>query len=193
MNFPSIIAKSFGDLFIEIAPNFYTLKNEVLAIGQGSPTLDDLGARTVVGGSLGRQFGWVYDGIFQTTEEVTNHAFQNAGTAPGDIRFRDLNNDNVINDNDRTFIGDAIPDFYYGSKYQPPNTRILTLHFLLPEVQVRVAVNNMYRGLMSSQSSGNTNYHEDILARWTPTNHEYRSTTDDLPGPEFERSTIRQT
>ena len=86
----------------------------MLAIGQGSPTLDDLGARTVVGGALGRQFGWVYDGIFQTTEEVTNHAFQNAATAPGDIRFRDLNNDNVINDNDRTFIGDAIPDFYYG-------------------------------------------------------------------------------
>jgi len=160
-------AKSFGDLFIEIAPNFYTLKNEVLAIGQGSPTLDDLGARTVVGGALGRQFGWVYDGIFQTTEEVTNHAFQNSGTAPGDIRFKDLNNDNVINDNDRTFIGDAIPDFYYGLNLTA-EYKNFDFTFFGSGSSGAVAVNNMYRGLMSSQSSGNTNYHEDILTRWTP-------------------------
>ena len=158
--------KSFGDLFIEIAPNFYTLKNEVLAIGQGSPTLDDLGARTVIGGSLGRQFGWVYDGIFQTTEEVTNHAFQNAGTAPGDIRFKDLNGDNIINDNDRTFIGDAIPDFYYGLNLTA-EYKNFDFTFFGSGSSGAVAVNNMYRGLMSSQSSGNTNYHEDILNRWT--------------------------
>ena len=160
--------KQFGDLFIDIAPNFYTLKNEVLAIGQGSPTLDDLGARTVVGGALGRQFGWVYDGIFQTTEEVTNHAFQNAATAPGDIRFRDLNNDNIINDNDRTFIGDAIPDFYYGLNINA-EYKNFDFTFFGSGSSGGVAVNNQYRGLMSSQSSGNTNYHEDILGRWTPT------------------------
>ena len=44
----------------------------------------------------------------------------------------------------------------------------------------------MYRGLMSSQSSGNTNYHEDILASLDTNNHEYGRATDDLPGSEFE-------
>ena len=184
--------KQFGDWFIEVAPNFYTLKNEVLAIGQGSPTLDDLGARTVIGGSLGRQFGWVYDGIFQTTEEVTNHAFQNSATAPGDIRFKDVNNDNVINDNDRTFIGDAIPNFYYGLNLTA-EYKNFDFTFFGSGSSGAVAVNNQYRGLMSSQSSGNTNYHEDILNRWTPT-----TTNTGVPrmiylDPNLNWSSIRQT
>jgi hypothetical protein len=162
-------AKSFGDLFIELSPNFYTVKNEVLAIGEGSPTLDDLGARTIVGGSLGRHYGWVSDGIFQTVEEVSNHAFQNAGTAPGDIRFKDLNNDDVIDDADRTFIGDALPDLYYGLNITA-EYKNFDFTFFASGSSGAVAVNNMYRALMSSQSSGNTNYHKDILDRWTPSN-----------------------
>jgi len=160
--------KSFGDLYIDIAPNFYTVKNEVLAIAAGSPTLDDLGARTVGGGSLGRHYGWVYEGIFQTPEEVTNHAFQSSGTASGDIRFKDLNGDNVINDSDRTFIGNSLPNFYYGLNITA-EYKNFDFTFFVSGSSGAVAVNNMYRGLMSSQSSGNTNYHEDILARWTPT------------------------
>jgi TonB-dependent starch-binding outer membrane protein SusC len=158
--------KSFGELYIELAPNFYTVKNEVLAITAGSPTLDDLQARTTAGGSLGRHFGWVYDGIFQTPEEVSDHAFQDGSTAPGDIRFRDLNNDNIIDDSDRTFIGNALPDFYYGLNITA-EYKNFDFTFFASGSSGAVAVNNMYRGLMSSQSSGNTNYHEDILNRWT--------------------------
>jgi hypothetical protein len=162
--------KSIGDLFIEIAPNFYTVKNEVLAIaGAGNPRLDDLGARTEVGGSLGRQYGWVYDGIFQSADEVTNHAFQSGGTAPGDIRFKDLNNDNIINDDDRTFIGDALPNFYYGLNIAA-EYKNFDFTLFASGSSGAVAVNNMYRALMSSQSSGNTNYHQDILDRWTTSN-----------------------
>lgn len=58
-------------------------------------------------------YGYVTDGIFQTQEEVKNHAFQEASTAPGDIRFKDLNNDGVINENDRTIIGDPNPDWIF--------------------------------------------------------------------------------
>ena len=53
-------------------------------------------------------YGYVTDGIFQTQEEVDNHAIQ-AGAEPGDIRFKDLNNDGVINDEDRTVIGNPNP------------------------------------------------------------------------------------
>ncbi len=161
--------KEIGELFIDLSPNFYTVKNEVLAIGEGSATLDDLGERTVVGGSLGRHYGWVYDGLFQTNEEVTNHAFQSSGTGPGDIRFKDLNNDNVINDNDRTFIGSALPNFYYGFNITA-EYKNFDFTFFASGSSGAVAINNQYRALMSSQSSGNTNYHEDILGRWTPTN-----------------------
>ena len=58
-------------------------------------------------------YGYVTDGLFQTQAEVDSHAFQEASTAPGDIRFKDLNNDGVINENDRTVIGDPNPDWLF--------------------------------------------------------------------------------
>jgi hypothetical protein len=64
-------------------------------------------------------YGYVADGIFQTQKEVDDHAVQQAGTAsynsssPGDIRFRDLNSDGVINADDRTYIGNPNPSLIY--------------------------------------------------------------------------------
>ena len=57
-------------------------------------------------------YGYVTDGIFQTPEEVRTHALQ-PGAEPGDIRFRDLNNDGVINDQDRTVIGNPNPTWLF--------------------------------------------------------------------------------
>lgn len=53
-------------------------------------------------------YGYVTDGVFQNQEDVDMHAIQ-PGAEPGDIRFRDLNNDGVINDDDRTVIGNPNP------------------------------------------------------------------------------------
>ncbi len=53
-------------------------------------------------------YGYVTDGVFQNVQEVETHAIQ-PGAEPGDIRFRDLNNDGVINDEDRTVIGNPNP------------------------------------------------------------------------------------
>ena len=55
-------------------------------------------------------YGYVCDGIFQNQDEVDNHAKQ-VGAEPGDIRFKDLNHDGKIDDNDRTVIGDPNPDW----------------------------------------------------------------------------------
>ena len=63
--------------------------------------------------SPGYFFGYVTDGIFQTQDEVNNHATQN-GAVPGDIRFVDINGDGIVNDSDRTQIGDPFPDFTIG-------------------------------------------------------------------------------
>ena len=57
-------------------------------------------------------YGYVTDGLFQNWEEVKRHATQ-PGAAPGDIRFRDLNNDGVINDEDRTVIGNPNPNWFF--------------------------------------------------------------------------------
>ncbi len=64
-------------------------------------------------------FGYVTNGIFQTQEEVDAYATQQPGddafnrTSPGDIRFKDLNNDGRIDDEDRTFIGNPNPKFIF--------------------------------------------------------------------------------
>src|SRR5690606_15064771 len=70
--------------------------------------------RTSVGGEVGAFYGYVTDGVFQSMEEVNRHAKQEIGTAPGDIRFKDLNGDHVINAKDEMKIGSPVPDWLFG-------------------------------------------------------------------------------
>jgi TonB-linked SusC/RagA family outer membrane protein len=69
---------------------------------------------TQVGSPIASFYGWQTDGIFQTQQDVDNHAFQSSGTAPGDFRFKDLNGDNVIDAKDQTIIGNPWPSITYG-------------------------------------------------------------------------------
>jgi len=68
--------------------------------------------RTEVGHPISSFYGYIIDGIFQTQEEVNNHA-QQTDKAIGRWIYRDVNNDGVINDDDRTYIGNPLPDFEY--------------------------------------------------------------------------------
>jgi TonB-linked SusC/RagA family outer membrane protein len=71
------------------------------------------------GHPIGSFYGHVANGLFQTQGEVDNWAIQTVGTnstnstAAGDIRFLDLDNSGVIDDDDRTFIGNPMPDLTY--------------------------------------------------------------------------------
>lgn len=64
-------------------------------------------------------YGFVTNGIFQAQKDVDDYAVQVPGsdpfnrTSPGDIRFRDINNDGRIDDNDRTFLGNPNPSFLF--------------------------------------------------------------------------------
>lgn len=85
------------------------LTNEVVEVFNDQPLDFGFATRIEEGQPLGSFYGWVTDGIFQNADEVAAHATQ-PNAAPGDIRFKDLNGDGVINDADRTFIGQALPD-----------------------------------------------------------------------------------
>lgn len=69
-------------------------------------------------------YGFVTNGIFQNVKEVQGYAVQVPGadpfnrTSPGDIKFLDLNNDGVIDDMDRTYIGDPNPSFLFAMNNQ---------------------------------------------------------------------------
>jgi len=68
--------------------------------------------RVEEGRPLGAFYGLRADGLFQTPEEVAASAQKNA--KPGQIRYRDLNGDGVINNDDRTYIGNGFPDYIVG-------------------------------------------------------------------------------
>jgi len=109
------------DFKYSIGGNIAFVSTEVISLGEGGEPITTGNvfsagavARTEVGQPIAAFFGYVTDGIFQSNEEVAAHAFQNENTAAGDIRFRDLNQDGIINIDDREFIGNPTPDFTYG-------------------------------------------------------------------------------
>ncbi|MCB0648826.1 MAG: TonB-dependent receptor [Saprospiraceae bacterium] len=88
---------------------------------------------TRVGQPIGMFWGFVTDGLFANEAEIRSHAVQvsdgvltsehpngqnlvdkRTGVWIGDIRFKDLNGDGVINQDDQTYIGNPNPDFTFG-------------------------------------------------------------------------------
>jgi len=117
LEFSANYSGEVGKLSYAVGANITTLNNKINDLPAPINRYSLKGSfltRTEEGRSLGEFYGFAADGIFQNDAEVAAHATQNAATAPGDIRFKDLNNDNIIDDNDQTFIGNPIPDFAYG-------------------------------------------------------------------------------
>ncbi len=67
---------------------------------------------TKTGRPLSYQYGYVAEGLFGSQEEIDNHAKQELGSTPmpGDIKYRDLNGDGVINSYDQAFISELGKD-----------------------------------------------------------------------------------
>lgn len=101
--------------------NFTTATNLVERINNGDKFIWGSGygipftnlTRFEQGFSPGYFFGYKTDGLFQNQSEIEAHALQ-PGAQPGDIRYVDINQDGIINDLDRTQIGDPFPDFTLG-------------------------------------------------------------------------------
>jgi TonB-dependent starch-binding outer membrane protein SusC len=173
--------KQMGDFSLDISPNFYTVKNEVLDLGPLAQ-IQSGGARTVVGRAIGEHYGFVYDGIFQEEDGINTVApsdvaydpgkapFHTPQTSPGDVRYKDLNGDGQITqEGDRTFLGQAMPTYYYGINIVM-NYKNFDFTVFGSGSGGNWINSNIYRGLMSSEAFGFTNRHEDILDRWTTDN-----------------------
>lgn len=110
------------DFKIGVSYNMTTINNKVLRVN-GEDTFiaggafgigQDPPSRMEAGQPLGYFRGFKTAGIYQTQEEVDNSATINNNVAPGDLIFVDINGDGIIDDDDRTNIGDPIPDFTMG-------------------------------------------------------------------------------
>ncbi|MBK8831641.1 MAG: TonB-dependent receptor [Saprospiraceae bacterium] len=171
---------SFSELHYNIGANIATIDNKVISIAGTEPLLGGFGlsdgpiTRTEPGYPLGSFYLYEMQGIFQTQEEIDASAFQADDTRPGDVRFADLNGDNVINDDDRAHVGNPFPDFTLG----------FTLGFQYKNFDFSVLVQGvfgndvyfLYGNFAYETQLRGFNSYAKILDRWTPTN-----TDTDIP------------
>ncbi|TDB67551.1 SusC/RagA family TonB-linked outer membrane protein [Arundinibacter roseus] len=183
--------QSGRDFNWNLTGNFDLTRNLVQSLATPSANINagangDFGGfeitRTQAGQPIQSFFGWVVDGIFQSEEEIrsANAAdgdpdsfYQNDQTAPGDIRFRDLNGDGRIDANDRTFLGSYIPKFSYGLNWSGSYKNFdFTMFFQ------GVYGNKVYNGtkVIGQGMLRLFNATTDVLNAWTPQN-----TNTDVP------------
>ena len=171
--------KNSGKFRFDVSGNFSTVKNKVLALGGNNEPITGAGARTAVGGEVGRHYGYVYEGIFQTAAEVLAHATQQPNVGPGDVKYKDISGpngrpDGVISEAyDRVYLGSGIPKYHYGFNFSATYQQFDFSLFASGSADFLIN-SRFYRDLM--HSGGSANYHTDILDRWTPTN-----TSTDIP------------
>lgn len=148
-------------------------KNEIVDLNSDSPMYQNSIENSnitiqSVNHPMNSFYGFVVDGIFQSPQEVSNSAVQIVGgTAPGDIRFKDLNNDGIINDQDRTFIGNPNPSVIFSM-----NNRLAWKGFDLEIFLHGNAGNDIYNAnrMTLEGMKVSENQSTAVLNRWTPSN-----------------------
>jgi len=156
--------------------NFGTSKSEAKSLGGtvtellGGDFEGESITRITEGQTLYHYYGLVMDGIYQNQAEVnavfTANPSQTTVT-PGDIRYKDLNNDGNITNADKTIIGDALPDFTYGLNLDA-SYKNWDFNMFFTGLQGRDLINtNIYdlEGMSRLFNSG-----VNVMDRWTPTN-----------------------
>jgi TonB-linked SusC/RagA family outer membrane protein len=164
---------------------FSTFRNKVLSLGEnignigydGEYYIDgaDGPSRIAVGYALGSFYGWVADGIFNSEEEVANHAYQ-LGAAPGRIRYADINGDSVISAEDRTYLGSPFPKFTLSGNY---SYHIGNWDFIVfAYANVGQQVYNETKWYTDFAQNGNFNHGTAMLNAWSTQN-----LTSRIPAP----------
>lgn len=124
----------------------------------------------VIGRKLGQRFGLIALGLFKDEKEIANSPFQTGINKPGDIKYKDLNADGIINDKDRAPIGyGSIPEIVYGFGPTISYKGFSLGAFFKGISKVDIYLNGS--GLQPfSHGSTRGNLFTEILNRWTPDN-----------------------
>jgi TonB-linked SusC/RagA family outer membrane protein len=119
------------------------------------------------GNRVGQGFGYIAEGLFQSQSEINSSAKLDGYTAqPGDIKYRDLNGDNIINQFDQTAISQNKPLIFFGT-----NVGVQFKSFDI-SVLIQGAVNRQIylagNAEWAFQNNGLGQAWEHNLNRWTP-------------------------
>jgi TonB-linked SusC/RagA family outer membrane protein len=137
----------------------------------GLTTLRDVDPLIVrTGESLGSFYGYIFDGVIQTGEDISNipvPGWFDQSLQPGDPKFVNRNGDNLITGEDKAVLGSAQPDFTYGFS-STLNYKGLDFFFIFQGSQG----NELYNAFRHTLEATSIYYNAagTLRDRWTPSN-----------------------
>jgi TonB-linked SusC/RagA family outer membrane protein len=106
------------DLSYSVSGNLTTYNNLVKELPSGAKqnASEERPNQTEQGYPIGYFYGYVVEGVFQSYADVLKSPVMNLGNnyGPGDLKYKDVNGDGIVDSKDRTKIGNPTPDFSYG-------------------------------------------------------------------------------
>jgi len=163
----------------DLQTSLSTVKNEVLEIKGDKLVTAITGAEIVnMPGEQGNSFyGYIYEGVFSTTEDAVNADLVNERRIPfraGDARFADISGpngvpDGVINDYDKTVLGSSLPE-QFGGLSNTFTYKRWALSAFLQFVKGNEVFN--YVRYQNERMTGLQNQSTSVLNRWQYQGHE---------------------
>ncbi|WEK34119.1 MAG: TonB-dependent receptor [Candidatus Pseudobacter hemicellulosilyticus] len=135
MEFALTTRNLVGDFSWTTTANLSFNRNKVMKLGpNGDPILQTSAAGssathiTMIGKPIGSFYGFIFEGVYNTVEEINSRAHLSTDK-PGDPIIRDVLADGKITMDDRTIIGNPYPDYTFGLdnhfKYKSFDLRVL--------------------------------------------------------------------
>lgn len=169
-----------GPVKFDVSANLSTLNNKVNQLGILNLPQGNGNSRSEIGREIGSFYGYVAEGIFQSIDEIEENNFndegeliEQPGAKPGDIKYKDVNNDGTISNEDQTYLGSGLPDVNFGLNIRAEWKGIDLSIFTFGAAGFK-AVDFVDVTLRSSYRSLNKSV--DLLNAWTPEN-----TNTDVP------------
>ncbi len=166
---------TWGDFTWNNRFNISANRNKVVDLGgvdEMITTQESVTFITKVGEPIGNYYTLVTDGVFANQSEIDNSQNPDiskrkyahvSGAKPGDFRFKDMNGDMEINENDRTITGNYMPDFTYGYSTELIYKNV-DLSISMQGVQGNEIANIFRRYINNMEGGGNCQI--DALDRW---------------------------
>lgn len=161
--------KRFGDVSFVANANALFYNSKMLANGENAYPESYMQR---VGEKTGQVFGYVADGLFQNQQEIDDYLvttkIEGYKPQPGDVRYRDLNGDNILDGRDIKAIGTKGPLVEYGI-YLSAEWKGLALSMQWAGLGNAQTTTKMLPFTFNSQG-GYGQALEEHLDRWTPQN-----------------------
>lgn len=156
---------NINKLYYRFYGNFAFTRNKIIEMDE--PEME-YAYRMRTGHPLGQQFGYIAEGLFKDQADIDNSPEQKFGTVrPGDVKYKDVNDDGVIDADDEVPIGYSnIPEIIYGFGTQLMWKGIDFGVFFRGQARVTYALGGS-TFIPFSEGVGKGNVFEKALDRWT--------------------------